>query len=73
MVSLVKPMYRIFVNSLSYCRQSNALLRSMNDAIVHLPCVILSDVSLPSSPPAQPQQLFVEYENPAEDLWSSCF
>ena len=26
------------------------------------------DVSLPSSPPVQPQQLFVEYDNPAEDL-----
>ena len=25
-------------------------------------------MSLPSSPPAQPQQLFVKYDNPAEDL-----
>ena len=25
-------------------------------------------MSLPSSPPAQPQHLFVEYDNPAEDL-----
>ena len=25
-------------------------------------------MSLPSSPPTQPQQLFVEYDNPAEDL-----
>ena len=26
------------------------------------------DASLPSSPPVQPQQLFVEYDNPAEDV-----
>ena len=25
-------------------------------------------MSLPSSPPAQPHQLFMEYDNPAEDL-----